>query len=183
MEDKSFLESASASAMDMDSISNMVERLKAVDAKIEETEEELKRLKKIKEAISCEEIPNFLSNFGMSELKFEDGSKLTIKEEVFPSISKTDPIKQKQAYNWLSQNGAGHLIKNELVVGDFTKEVEDFLFKKGFSFKTKKEVNTQSLKAFFRDQLGINKNSKQKITVNDIPEFISCFMKKTTVIK
>ena len=99
-----------------------LERIKAVQDKIETAET---MIKKLKEQLLADSITDLLQSKGLSELKLTDGSQVTTKEQLYCSI--TNDNKEK-AFAWVRDQGDGDIIKN-LVSVDF-KKGEDKISKK-----------------------------------------------------
>tara|TARA_R100000935_G_scaffold31582_1_gene52094 strand:+ start:520 stop:1077 length:558 start_codon:yes stop_codon:yes gene_type:complete len=93
-----------------------LERIKAVQDKIETAETMIKKLKD-EEQLLADSITDLLQSKGLSELKLTDGSKVTTKEQLYCSIK--EDYKDK-AFSWVREQGDGDIIKN-LVSVDFKK--------------------------------------------------------------
>ena len=88
-----------------------------VDAEAEV--ETIKKLLQEKQAEVLEikqvEIPQWMADKNLSQLKLNDGSSITVDNFygiTIPSIK--DPDKRSEAYQWLRDNNLGDLIKNEI---------------------------------------------------------------------
>ena len=93
-----------------------LERIKAVQDKIETAETMIKKLKE-EEQLLADSVTDLLQSKGLSELKLTDGSKVTTKEQLYCSIK--EEYKDK-AFSWVREQGDGDIIKN-LVSVDFKK--------------------------------------------------------------
>ena len=102
-----------------------------------------------------EDIPNALEKMGLSAIKTNDGSSITVKQIYRGHISKA---KQEEAFEWLRNNKHGDLRKNEVKVsfgmGEDTEanSTKEYLNEKGQSFTDREYVHPQSLNAFIREQ-------------------------------
>jgi len=102
-------------------------------------------------------LPEAMAAVGMSEFKLTDGSKITIKEDIFASI-RVERI--ENAMGWLVEQGLGDIIKDEIKVnlgrGDFEKSQNliNEIRKLGFEPQEKKNVHPMTLKATIKEQLG-----------------------------
>ena len=111
--------------------------------------------------LSEQEIPNLMQEAGVSEFKLADGSSVSIKPFYAAKIpvSKTD-----EAFQWLTGNGYGDLIKNTVSLNFGKSEdnianslVED-LKSKGHNVSQKKKVEPQTLKAFVKEAIQNGQN-------------------------
>jgi len=179
------LDFLSINSIDDNSLKELAEKtkkLKEKREKIKKLEIELKAAKKEEAEISSEDIPTFLNTIGIKEIKLLDNSKVSIKKDVYVSLPKKDENKKKEVLKFLANKGGGYLIKNLLIIEDPGKSLIDFLKEEEIRYSIEKNVNTNSLKAFFRDLLGINKNSIQRIELNEIPKEVGLFIKEETTI-
>ena len=95
------------------SLADQVERLEALQQRLELQEDNIKNTKKELDHISGEVIPTMMSEMGLSHLKLMDGSSVDVK----PHYSATITIANKEAaFKWLRNNGLGDIIKNEISV-------------------------------------------------------------------
>jgi hypothetical protein len=162
-------------------IANYIVELKKLRRKIEEKEEELKAAKAEEARLSCETIPRLFEQHRVSQLVDDSGAKVSIKEDVYCSIPE-DPAKQKEALKFLTNNGGGRLIKDTLIVEDPEEAVISLLVNNETEYTRKSAVNTNSLKAFFKEQLGIKKGSTAKLSFTDVPPVFNLFVRKDTKI-
>lgn len=183
MDDLSFLESTELDKNSLNKLSEKVNNLKRIRKEIAQHEEMLKELKKLESTISGEEIPSFMAQFGIDSLTLDDGSGLTIKEDLSVSLPKLDPIKRKLIMDWISENGGRHLIKDNVTIEDVDETIMEALQDLNCYYTRKKDINPQSLKAFFRDLLGMKKNTVQKVELTDIPVEANLFVYRETKIK
>lgn len=151
-----FFEAPSVSDDDLATISALAQkqvREQAAVAKLENDLEAAKlRLKKVQE----EELPAAMQEIGMSEFKLSDGTKVSIKNDVYCTIPKDDG---GRALNWLRGHNFGGLIKNQ-VIAEFGKgedenalEVVQTLANMGVHAEQKQTVHPQTLKAFVKEQM------------------------------
>jgi len=124
---------------DVKSLSNLCNDLLTLEAKIGNTEEELRRYKEQSRELSEQVIPDKLAELGVSDLKLSDGSRISA--EPFYSARITAQNLQT-AHEWLRENGHGDIIKNTLTVtfgqGEdvLAKELVDQLAKQGYMPET-----------------------------------------------
>jgi hypothetical protein len=75
------------------------------------------------------------------------------------------------------------LIKDQVTIEEPGENILSFLNDSGHSYQRKEDVNAMSLKAFFRDILGMKKNSVARIQLSEAPKEFNVFIKKSTYIK
>ena len=93
-------------------LSSLVQQLNDVSSKITKCEEHLKVLKKEKQRLSLETIPELMDEMGIERLDV-DGATVTLK----PFVSASIPSDRRQeAYTWLRENGLDDIIKNDVIL-------------------------------------------------------------------
>jgi|TARA_R110002020_G_scaffold259077_1_gene472952 hypothetical protein len=141
---------------DIESLSKLCKDLLTLEAKIGNTEEQLRRLKEQSRELSEQTIPNKLAEYGVSELKLSDGS--SISAEPFYSARIT-ARNVENAHNWLRENGHGDLIKNTLTLtfgqgeDEIASELAELLTKQGHMPATKEAVHPSTLRAFVKERI------------------------------
>lgn len=105
--------------------------------------------------VSESALPAAMAAVGMTEFRMADGSKVSIKSDVFASI-RADFI--QQAVDWLDGQGIGGIVKDEVKVnfgrGDVEKAKQLLLFADetlGVSASEKLSVHPGTLKATVKD--------------------------------
>lgn len=137
-------------------LSELCTRLLELQKQITRCEENIKNLRSEERLLSENEIPNLMQQAGISSLKLIDGSSVSFKPEYYAKIpvSKID-----EAFNWLSSNGHGDLIKNEVSLkfgrseDNVANSIVEDLKSKGHNVSQKKKVEPMSLKAFVKDEI------------------------------
>lgn len=158
-------------------LSELCTRLLELQKQIIKCEENIKNLRNEERLLSENEIPNLMQQAGISSLKLIDGSSVSFKPEYYAKIpvSKTD-----EAFDWLSSNGYGDLIKNQvsLTFGKSEDNVANSLVEdlksKGHNVSQKKKVEPMTLKAFVREQI----QNGQKLPMDLFGVYVS---NKTTI--
>ena len=142
------------------SLADQVERLQAIQSRIESEEEAVKDTKKELEHISGEVIPTMMAEMGLSHLKLMDGSSVDVK----PHYSASKTIANKEAaFKWLRDNGLGDIIKNEISVSFGRNEdnkAADYAVlaqERGFQPTQKLKVEPMTLKALVRERIEAGK--------------------------
>jgi len=92
------------------------------EMEVKEAEEAFERAKARLKELAERTLPAAMEAVGMTSVKLDNGATITMKPEVYASISEAD---QQDAADWLTSNGHGGIIKHEFVVttpkgcGDF----------------------------------------------------------------
>jgi len=130
-------------------------KLKQKEDEIAELEEQLKKKKEEADDIGSRVIPELLAEQGLSELKLQDGSKVSVRKEFRCTLPK-DLDKRDAAYKWLRDQGLGDIIKNNVSVtfgkgeDDKAKQLLDLAVENGFQPSQKSDVAWNTLTALFR---------------------------------
>jgi hypothetical protein len=126
------------------------------DAAVEAAEQLLSDAKAAKLKTQREDLPELLREFGMDEFKLTDGTKITIKDDVEARITEEN---RHAAHAWLVANGAGGMIKSEVIVPFGREHVAeanallDELNNRSFVAGIKENVHAMTLKAYIREQI------------------------------
>lgn len=148
--------SAFDAAPDTDSMSDLAGLARdlqdAEHAKAEaedEVREHGRRIRDLKE----NRIPELMAELGLSEIKLEDGSKLTVGTKVRASIPKA---RAGLAMQWLADNGYADIVKHQVVVdagkGD-ASELITSIESAGYMARDEQAVHPATLAKFVRDRL------------------------------
>lgn len=141
---------------ELEEISKLAARQKFLQETLEEAEAEVVRVKEELRAIQEDLLPEAMLAIGISEFKLTDGSKITIKPEVYASIRK-DFI--NQAVTWLDEQGLGYVVKDKVEInfdrgeGDKAKEIVKYAQKQGYNVSETLSVHPSTLKALVKEQL------------------------------
>lgn len=134
----------------------LAELLVKQKSKVADLEDQLKAAKADAFRTEREDLPELMSEVGMSEFVLEDGSKVSVKEEVDASITEA---KRDAAVAWLVDNGFGGLIKTT-VTASFAKgdreaavELAERMSQDGIIAELKEVVHPATLKSFVKEQL------------------------------
>jgi len=133
-------------------------KLKQKEDEIADLEEKLKKKKEEADDISSRVIPELLAEQGLSELKLQDGSKVSVRKEFRCTLPK-DLDKRDAAYKWLRDQGLGDIIKNNVSVtfgkgeDDKAKQLLDLAVENGFQPSQKSDVAWMTLTALFRERI------------------------------
>lgn len=128
----------------------------ALQAQLAATEDLVKQIKERLRQVQEVDLPMAMAEAGISAFTLEDGSSITIRDEVTASI----PAKSKgEAYAWLDAHGFGDLIKTQVAAqfgrGELeeAREIAGFLVSQGVAAEVNQTIHPQTLKAWVREQL------------------------------
>lgn len=136
-------------------LGNYAEDLRDFDSEILRLEKELKEVKKKRDKLKMETIPDFFDELGLSSISLLDGSKVEIIRKYAASITEKN---KKFCFTWLRKRKHGSLIKHTVSVSPKkdevkeTKELLKFVKKLGVTYTDKEAVHPQTLQAFVREQ-------------------------------
>ena len=135
---------------------NLAAMIKTETEHVKVLEENLKECKKNLMKLTDEDLPQLLTELGMSSFKMADGSSVEIKKTYGASI----PVANRtQAYQWLRDNGFGDIVKNVVACnfGMGEDNEADRFFEmardKGFVPDKKTEVHSSTLRAFVKERV------------------------------
>ena len=143
------------------SLADQVEKLNALQKRLELQEQNIKNTKKEFEHLSGEVIPTMMAEMGLSHIKLMDGSSVDVK----PNYSANITIANREAaFNWLRNNGLGDIIKNEISVSfgrnedNKAADYADLAKSHGFQPTQKLKVEPMTLKALVRERIEAGKD-------------------------
>ena len=148
------------------SLADQVEKLNALQKRLELQEQNIKNTKKEFEHLSGEVIPTMMAEMGLSHLKLMDGSSVDVKPHYSATITQAN---KEAAFNWLRQNGLGDIIKNEISVSfgrnEDTRAADyaDLAKSHGFQPTQKLKVEPMTLKALVRERIEAGKEMPTEI--------------------
>lgn len=125
----------------------LVTQTNAIDA----AEEALKVLKADKLRTEREDLPDLMREFGLSELKLADGSKVTASDDVTCGIPEA---MRERAWAWLKEKGYDGIIKTD-VVRTFGRgeESEAAALAEEIGAECRRNVHSATLKAFVKERM------------------------------
>ena len=136
-------------------LSQKCRRLEAIQTEIDQQEQNIKALKEKQRKLSEEEIPSFLQEKGLTSIRLNNGTEVSVSEVILPGVLVDN---RPFCYQWLRDNGFGDLIKNIVSVNFGMGEDEDAINLKkqieelGLVCAEKESVHYQTLKAFVGEQ-------------------------------
>jgi sulfatase maturation enzyme AslB (radical SAM superfamily) len=168
-EDLSFLEEGEGalspeSISIMNDLKVMAETLVKLEFNYVTANEKAEQAKKIYDEYRCITLPNAFRLAGFSSVETTSGARVEVKREYHCSPNKNESD-QDTMCNWLEKEGGGDLIKRQANVD--SAQIPK-LIQYAIPHTQKREVNTQSLKAWLKRALGEDKNVAT-IKLEDIP--------------
>tara|TARA_Y100000114_G_scaffold8542_1_gene6725 strand:- start:2364 stop:2942 length:579 start_codon:yes stop_codon:yes gene_type:complete len=136
-------------------VADLAKQIAVQEQTVASKQEELNKAKKELLRLTDEELPSVLTEMGLSGLKLDDGSEVTIKKIFGASI----PNDQKEeAHQWLRNNGFGDMVKNIVSVNfgmgedeqahAMTKQLQDA----GLDPEQVERVHSSTLRAWVKEQ-------------------------------
>ena len=155
-----FLNENLISQSELSHLAELVDRQLAYEAKIDELELQLENKKKQYNQVRQNEIPDFLKQFGISEIKLANGKKVTVKDDVSVTIKN-----QKAFFDFLRERHDDAIIKNMLEMESPPNDLMDELMKRGYLFSYDEKIHGQTLKAYFRTFLEVGETPPDSVSV------------------
>ena len=155
-----FLNEKLISQSELTRLAELVEKQLTYEGEIELLEEKLEAKKKQYNEVRQTEIPDFLKQFGISEIKLANGKKVKIKEDV--SVTIKDP---KAFYKFLRERHDDAIIKNVLEMESPPTELMDELMERGYLFSYDEKIHGQTLNAYFRTFLEVGETLPDSVSV------------------
>jgi len=148
----------SASDAQLNMLAVLVTKLRDTENDLASKKEEMKEITKEIKRMSTKDIPDLMETIGMQSIETSDGLKVTIKENVYPSITEAN---KEAAYQWLQDNELGAIIKNKFEIvyrrgegeQERAREFEALLLESGETYKRKEFIEAATLKKTVKDQL------------------------------
>ncbi len=150
------------------SVSNLCAEMQTIEADIARYEKLVSTKKEELLRVSTQQLPELLRQFGMSEIKLTDGSKVTMSKKYYAAIKEDN---KEAAYDWLRENDCGHIIKEKLEIpfekckkGETNTEYENLkevLDEAGVSYIEKGDIPWQTLRAFAKEQMEDSEKSEE----------------------
>lgn len=137
-------------------VSALGHALLSAEKSVTEAERKLKEAKEVARALREESLPSAMQELGLSAFSLDSGEKVSIKQDVFVSISQE---KREEALAWLEAHGFGGLIKSDVELHFGKAELKkmesavELLESGGFDPEVSRSVHPMTLKAFVREQL------------------------------
>jgi hypothetical protein len=165
-----YLEDEVLSGVDTAVLSNlsvMAEKLSALKDARDRAEEALKKAAAAYDEYRLQVLPTAMLSAGVQEVTTPDGKRIAVKNKYYcnPNKNEADRLRIGQ---WLYSHGAGDLIKQTAVVDG---EQLARLSANKIPYVEKWDMNTNSLKAWIKDQLGVN-GGVASLSMDEIPDCV-----------
>ena len=140
----------------LQSVAALLQEQLKLEELIESLEETVKIQKDNLRKLSGETIPTKMAELGLTATEMLDGSKVKVVEDIYVSIPK-DAKRSTQCYQWLTDNGLGDIIKNQVGIAfgmgekQQAEKLQDYIKETlGYIPEVKVSVHPSTLKATFR---------------------------------
>jgi len=147
---------AEAPASAKERLAKLVVEVSELNGQIKTVEDELALKQERMADIIRVLIPDLMDELGLTEVKFEDKTKITVNKKVNASITKAN---EARAFQWLIDNKFGGLIKSSLSAEfsreeiDQAREIVEELREREFDATLKESVHNATLKSFVGERL------------------------------
>ena len=173
----------------LENLQTKVDNYLVLENDIEVLEQKLKDKKKLFNKVSMEEIPNFLLQYNLSEIKLASGQKVIVKEDLSITIKN-----QELFFKFLKKRREQDIIKTQFAFDRMNDTDFNILFHfltdNNYSYDFKKDVHAQTKKKYFKELLGIGKEDYEEgvkkgkyLRSKDIKSFAETFNYYKTKIK
>jgi len=146
-------------------LSAMADHMKALANRVMEAEAVYKQAQQEYDTYRYQVLPSAMLSAGVQNVTTSDGARIEVKNKFYCNPNKNDADRMKIGA-WLRDHGADHLVKKQGIVTEM-----EALRESGVPFVEKWDMNTNSLKAWIKDQLGMN-GGVAKFSIGDVPECI-----------
>lgn len=165
-----------------DEVGRMLSMLLNKKKEIEEEEAKLKLLKADELQMVTVTIPQVFKKHGIDHVSLSNGMSVSTTEEVTCSLVK-DPDRKIGAIAWLIDNGGGDLIKDVLTIETPQPSLLKVLNAGGVAYEMSRDVNTNSLKAWFREKLGYKAGIISTLEKENVPKEFGLYIFDLAKIK
>ena len=141
---------------DLTTVAGMARAIRDKEQEVTVLEQKLKDEKKALLKLTDEELPTMLAEIGLTSMKLDDGSEVTVKPTYGASILVDN---RPAAYDWLREHGHDDIIKNTVACAfgrgedDQASAFKAFAEKQGYYAEQKTEIHPQTLRAFVKERV------------------------------
>lgn len=147
-------------------VSRMAQVMLEAQRTIAEQEEQLRAAKAHYQKIEQEDLPELMTELGLTEIRLEDGSAVKVTPDIQCGISAD---RRDAAHSWLVAHGFGGLIKTAVVV-HFNRDEHELALQAaeglrkhlGRDADVEESVHPSTLKAFIKEQMAAGKPVPQE---------------------
>lgn len=166
-DDLSYLEVNNQDKKVLKNLADMCKQLKTLKLKMLETQATADQAKKEYEHFANVILPQEMFSVGLTSLTLADGGQVNVQHKYYCQPNKNEEDRRTMS-DWLKAHQGEHLVK---AVANVDKADIEKLKDNGIPFTEKNDINTNSLKSFLMDGLGL-KGGVQRFTVEEIPACI-----------
>ena len=141
---------------DLTTVAGMARAIRDKEAEVNELEQKLKNEKRALMKLTDEDLPTMLAEIGLTSMKLDDGSEVSIKPQYGASILVDN---RPAAYEWLRENGYDDIIKNTVACtfgrgeDDQASAFKAFAEKEGFFAEQNTGIHHTTLRAFVKERI------------------------------
>jgi hypothetical protein len=141
---------------DLTTVAGMARAIRDKEAEVNELEQKLKNEKRALMKLTDEDLPTMLAEIGLTSMKLDDGSEVSIKPQYGASILVDN---RPAAYEWLRENGYDDIIKNTVACtfgrgeDDKASAFKSFAEKEGFFAEQNTGIHHTTLRAFVKERI------------------------------
>ena len=141
---------------DLTTVAGMARAIRDKEAEVNELEQKLKNEKRALMKLTDEDLPTMLAEIGLTSMKLDDGSEVSIKPQYGASILVDN---RPAAYEWLRVNGYDDIIKNTVACtfgrgeDDKASAFKSFAEKEGFFAEQNTGIHHTTLRAFVKERI------------------------------
>jgi hypothetical protein len=140
----------------LQTVAELARKIRDEEEYISSLEADLKKAKKGLLKLTDEDLPTMLAEIGLSSMKLDDGSEVTVKQTYGASILVDN---RPAAYEWLREKGYDDIIKNTVACqfgrgeDDKAASFKAIAEKEGHYAEQKTEIHPQTLRAFVKERV------------------------------
>tara|TARA_X000001382_G_scaffold98032_1_gene72446 strand:- start:268 stop:846 length:579 start_codon:yes stop_codon:yes gene_type:complete len=140
----------------LQTVAEIARKIRDEEEYISSLESDLKKAKKGLLKLTDEDLPTMLAEIGLSSMKLDDGSEVSVKQTYGASILVDN---RPAAYEWLREKGYDDIIKNTVACqfgrgeDDKAASFKAFAEKEGHYAEQKTEIHPQTLRAFVKERV------------------------------
>jgi hypothetical protein len=141
---------------DLTTVAGMARAIRDKEAEVNELEQKLKNEKRALMKLTDEDLPTMLAEIGLTSMKLDDGSEVSIKPQYGANILVDN---RPAAYEWLRENGYDDIIKNTVACtfgrgeDDKASAFKSFAEEEGYFAEQNTGIHHTTLRAFVKERI------------------------------
>jgi hypothetical protein len=141
---------------DLTTVAGMARAIRDQEETVAELEQKLKSEKRALMKMTDEDLPTMLAEIGLTSMKLDDGSEISVKPTYGASILVDN---RPAAYEWLRENGYDDIVKNTVACtfgrgeDDKASAFKAFAEKEGFFAEQDTSIHPSTLRAFVKERV------------------------------